>query len=106
MHEIGQISYLRMKRLLNPDKSFKLPAFLTLDPGVGSGLMMWENTAAALNSENKVLTHPSSCDSEETGADKEDHVSMGGFAARKAVSLCDNVSNILAIEYYSAIHAI
>jgi histidine ammonia-lyase len=59
-------------------------------------------TAAALASENKVLCHPSSCDTIPTSANKEDHVSMGGYAARKALQVVDNVETILAIELLCA----
>ena len=105
-YEAGAMSYVRMKRLLNEDKSNGLPAFLVGESGLCSGMMTWENVAAALNSENKVLVHPASCDSAETCADKEDHVSMGGFAARKAVTVCKNVLQILAVELFAAVHAI
>lgn len=54
-------------------------------------MMTWENVAASLVSENKVLVYPASADTAETCADKEDHVSMGNFAARKAVSIAENV---------------
>jgi histidine ammonia-lyase len=68
--------------------------------------MTWENVAASLVSENKVLCHPSSVDSAETCADKEDHVSMGGFAARKAITIAENVTKIIAIELMTACHAL
>ena len=55
-------------------------------------MMTWENVAASLVSENKVLVYPASSDSQETCADKEDHTSMGSFSAKKAVSIADNVS--------------
>lgn len=86
-HEIGSMSFMRSKRMMNPNKSLGMPGFLTLNGGTCSGLMTWENVAASLVSENKVLCHPSSIDSAETCADKEDHVSMGGFAARKAITI-------------------
>ena len=62
--------------------------------------------AAALVSENKVLVHPSSCDSLSTSGAKEDHVSMGGFAARKAIQVVENVEHVLAIEFLCACQAI
>lgn len=65
-------------------------------------MMTWENVAASLVSENKVLVYPASADTAETCADKEDHVSMGNFAARKAVSIAENVSQVLAIELMAA----
>lgn len=105
-HEIGSISFMRLKRMMNPNKSLGLPAFLTQNGGKCSGLMTWENVAASLVSENKVLCHPSSVDSAETCADKEDHVSMGGFAARKAITISENVTKIIAIELMTACHAL
>lgn len=105
-HEIGSMSFVRTKRLLNPSKSLGLPAFLTQTGGRCSGLMTWENVAASLVSENKVLCHPSSVDSAETCADKEDHVSMGAFSARKAVSVSENVLHIICVELLSACHAL
>jgi len=65
-------------------------------------MMTWENVSAALVSENKVLCYPVSADTAETCADKEDHVSMGNFAAHKAVSIAENVSQILAVELLAA----
>lgn len=105
-HEIGSISFMRAKRTMNPNKSLGLPAFLTRNGGKCSGLMTWENVAASLVSENKVLCHPSSVDSAETCADKEDHVSMGGFAARKAITVAENVTKIIAVELMTACHAL
>ena len=105
-HEIGSISFMRAKRTMNPNKSVGMPAFLTAKGGVNSGFMTWENVAASLVGENKVLCHPSSIDSAETCADKEDHVSMGGFAARKAVTVAENVTKIIAIELMAACHGL
>ena len=82
------MSYARIMRILNSDKNYGLPHFLAIgNNGLCSGMMAWENTAASLVSENKVLCHPSSIDSLSTCADKEDHVSMGGFSARKALEV-------------------
>ena len=64
---------------------------------INSGLMIAHVTAAALASENKFLCHPASIDSIPTSTDKEDHVSMGGFATRKCCQLVENMANILAI---------
>jgi histidine ammonia-lyase len=97
---------MRAKRMLNPNKSLNMPAFLTMNGGLNSGLMTWENVAASLISENKVLCHPSSIDTAETCADKEDHVSMGAFAARKAITVSDNVLSVLAFELMTATHAL
>lgn len=92
--------------MLNPNKSLGMPAFLTMRGGSCSGLMTWENVAASLVSENKVLCHPSSIDTAETCADKEDHVSMGAFSARKAVTVADNVISVIAVELLAAAHAL
>jgi len=65
--------------------------------GLNSGFMMSHVTASALVSENKVLCHPSSTDSLTTSAGTEDHVSMGGWAARKALQVVKNVENVLGL---------
>ncbi|MBY8997672.1 MAG: histidine ammonia-lyase, partial [Candidatus Thorarchaeota archaeon] len=96
--EIANISERRINRLVNPHLS-GLPAFLTTEGGLESGMMIAQYTAAALVSENKVLAHPASVDSIPTSADQEDHVSMGTIAARKASSILENVKNVVAIEY-------
>jgi len=103
--ELGGISERRTERLVNPSLS-GLPAFLTEDGGLRSGFMMAHVTAAALASENKSLAHPASVDSITTSANKEDHVSMGPIAARKARSVVANVRRILAIEALAAAQAI
>ena len=91
-HEIGSMSSQRLKRLTNPVKNVDLPAFLTAAGGLCSGMMTWENVAASLVSENKVLCYPASAETAETCADKEDHVSMGSFSARKAQMISENVA--------------
>ncbi|KAH8091126.1 phenylalanine ammonia-lyase [Aureococcus anophagefferens] len=103
--ELANISERRTERLMNPDLS-ELPAFLTADGGFNSGFMIAHCTAAALASENKVLCHPASADSLSTSAAKEDHVSMGGFAARKALDVVANVEHVVAIEILAACQAI
>jgi histidine ammonia-lyase len=102
---LGNISERRIERLVNPDLS-GLPAFLAHDPGLHSGFMIAQVTAASLVSENKVLAHPASVDTVPTSAGKEDHVSMGAHAARKATSIVDNVSRVLAIEALCAAQAL
>jgi histidine ammonia-lyase len=102
VHELGNISYSRIMRLLNKEKNNGLSTFLTYNEGLCSGMMTYENLAASLVSENKVKCHPSSVDSLPTCADKEDHVSMGGYSARKAVSITENVTKIFAVELMSA----
>ncbi|XP_063068176.1 histidine ammonia-lyase-like [Engraulis encrasicolus] len=101
VHELASISERRIERLCNPALS-ELPAFLTKDGGLNSGFMTAHCTAAALVSENKVLCHPSSVDSLSTSAATEDHVSMGGWAARKALRVVEHVEQVLAIELLAA----
>jgi len=103
--EIASISERRIERLMNPVHS-GLPPFLTPDPGVHSGLMMAQVTAAALVSENKVLAHPASVDSIPTEAGQEDHVSMGPIAARKARQVVRHARQVLAIEMLCACQAL
>jgi histidine ammonia-lyase len=102
---LGTISERRIERLCNPALS-DLPAFLTEDAGLNSGFMMAHVTAAALVSENKVLAHPASVDSVPTSAGKEDHVSMGVHAARKAAEIVANVETVVAIELLAAAQAL
>ncbi|MCL2671648.1 MAG: histidine ammonia-lyase [Clostridiales bacterium] len=99
--ELGNISERRISRLLDRSLS-DLPAFLTAYPGVNSGFMILQYTAASLVSENKVLCHPASCDSIPTSANQEDHVSMGTIAARQAREILDNVTHVLAAELLAA----
>lgn len=102
--EIGSISERRIERLVNPSLS-GLPAFLTKQGGIHSGFMIAHCTAAALVSENKVLCSPSSVDSISTSGAKEDHVSMGGFSARKALEVVQHVETIVGIELMAAAQA-
>jgi histidine ammonia-lyase len=99
--ELADISERRLARLLDASLS-GLPGFLTEHGGLNSGLMIIQNTAASLVSENKVLAHPSSVDSIPTSANQEDHVSMGTIGARKAGQICDNVRYVLACELLAA----
>lgn len=103
--EIANISERRVNRLVNPNLS-ELPAFLTTEGGLESGMMIAQYTAAALVSENKILAHPASVDSIPTSADQEDHVSMGTIAARKATNILENAQNVVAIEYMCACQCI
>ena len=75
-----------------------LPAFLTPQPGLNSGFMIPQVTAAALASENKQRADPASVDSIPTSANQEDHVSMAAHAARRLLPMADNVEAVLAIE--------
>jgi histidine ammonia-lyase len=103
--ELGAISERRIEQMVNPDLS-NLPAFLAEEPGLNSGFMMAQTTAAALVSENKTLAHPASVDSIPTSANQEDHVSMAMWAARKARMILENVRNVLAIEFLAGAQAL
>ena len=103
--ELGSISERRTEKLTN-DTFSGLPPFLVANAGLNSGFMMAQVTAAALVSENKVLAHPASVDSIPTSADKEDHVSMGMWAAIKCRQVAANVRQILAIELLAAAQGI
>ena len=83
-----------------------LPAFLTQDSGVNSGLMIPQVTAAALVSENKSLAFPASVDSIPTSAGQEDHVSMAPIAARKAAQIARNAAGVIAVELMAAAEGI
>jgi histidine ammonia-lyase len=96
--ELGSISERRTERLVNPNLSDGLPAFLTTDGGLNSGFMIPQYVAASLVSENKVLAHPASVDTIPTSAGQEDHVSMGNAAGLKAWVVLGNVERTLAIE--------
>lgn len=103
--DLASISERRTARLLTPEQS-GLPAFLVPEPGLHSGLMMAHVTAAALVSECKTLAHPASVDSIPTSAGREDHVSMGTWAARKLGQVVDNLQMVLAVEYMAAAQGI
>jgi histidine ammonia-lyase len=104
-HTAG-ISERRVEYMLDPATSEHLPAFLTKRGGLHSGLMIAQVTAAALVSENKTLAHPASVDSIPTSANKEDYVSMGAYAARKADDVCLNALMVLAVELLCAAQAL
>ncbi|MCA9322241.1 MAG: histidine ammonia-lyase, partial [Planctomycetes bacterium] len=99
--ELASISERRIENMVNPDLS-RLPPFLVNDSGLNSGFMIAQVTAAALVSENKVLSHPASVDSIPTSANKEDHVSMAPIAARKFAEVVNNTTWVLAIELLAA----
>jgi histidine ammonia-lyase len=101
---LANISERRIEQLVNPDLSH-LPAFLTPQPGLNSGLMIAQVAAASLASENKVLAHPASVDTIPTSANQEDHVSMGVTAARKAREIATNTESVLALEWMCAAQA-
>lgn len=103
--ELASISERRIERLVNPQLN-DLPAFLSPDPGLQSGAMIMQYTAASLVSENKTLAHPSSVDSIPSSANQEDHVSMGTIGARHANTIIENVRRVLAIEMICAMQAV
>jgi histidine ammonia-lyase len=104
--ELSNISERRVERLVNPNLSDGLPAFLTTDGGLNSGFMIPQYVAAALVSENKTLCHPASVDSIPTSAGQEDHVSMGNAAGLKAWQVLANVERALAIELLAGAQAV
>ena len=106
MTTVGTISERRTDRFMTPQGSRGLPPFLADDPGLESGFMMVQVTASALASECKSLSFPASVDTIPTSAGKEDHVSMGPIAARKARQVVNNVATILAIEAACAARAL
>ncbi|MFN8829277.1 MAG: histidine ammonia-lyase [Labrys sp. (in: a-proteobacteria)] len=99
--EIGSISERRIAMLVDPALS-RLPAFLTPRPGLNSGFMIPQVTAAALVSENKQRATPSSVDSIPTSANQEDHVSMAAHGARRLLSMTENAQGVIAIELLAA----
>jgi len=103
--ELANISERRTQMLLDLHHNRGLPQSLTTRPGVNSGLMIAQYTAASLVSENKVLAHPASVDSIPTSANSEDHVSMSTHAARKARTILANVQAVIAIELLTAAQA-
>ncbi len=103
--EIANLSERRIALMTDPKLS-GLPAFLAEDPGLQSGFMIAQVTAAALVSENKTLAHPASVDSVPTSAGQEDHVSMATWAARKAGLVARNTTAVVAVELLAARRAI
>ncbi len=104
--ELANISERRTQMMLDGDHNRGLPQNLTTRPGVNSGLMILQYTAASIVSENKVLAHPASVDSIPTGANTEDHVSMSTYAARKLRTVLSNAQSVLAIELLTAAQAV
>jgi histidine ammonia-lyase len=106
MTEIASISERRTDRILDPDRSSGLTPFLASRPGLNSGYMIAQYTAAALVAENRVFAHPASVDSVPTSGLQEDHVSMGWGAGRKLGSILDNTLHVLAVEMLCAAEGI
>ena len=99
--EIGSLAERRIAMLVDPALS-GLPAFLTPKPGLNSGFMIPQVTAAALVSENKQCAYPASVDSIPTSANQEDHVSMAAHGARRLIAMAENVGAVLGIELLAA----
>ena len=99
--EIGSLAERRIAMLVDPALS-GLPAFLTPRPGLNSGFMIAQVTAAALVAENKQRAHPASVDSIPTSANQEDHVSMAAHGARRLMDMADNCRAIIGIELLAA----
>jgi len=103
--EMGSLSERRIALLI--DHHFSgLPSYLVNNPGINSGFMGAQITAAALVSENKCLAHPASIDSIPTAANQEDHVSMATYGARRLLTMTENAANIVAIELLAACQGI
>lgn len=104
--DVGSIAERRVDRLLDANRSDGLPPFLGEDPGVDSGLMIAQYSAAALVAENRRLAAPASVDTIPTSAMQEDHVSMGWAATRKLRTLLTNLEGIVAVELLAAARAL
>jgi histidine ammonia-lyase len=104
--ELANISERRLERLVNPNLSDGLPAFLTTDGGLNSGFMIPQYVAASLVGENKSLCHPASVDSIPTSAGQEDHVSMGNASGLKAWQVLANAERAVAIELLAGAQAV
>jgi histidine ammonia-lyase len=103
LNELGSISERRTYKLVSGTRN--LPSFLVAKPGVNSGFMIPQYTAAAIASQSKTLCMPSSADTIPTSQGQEDHVSMGANAATKLVRVVENTERILAIELFNAAQA-
>lgn len=105
--DLGNMSERRIAKLVDKSEvTLPYPPFLTEKGGVNSGFMLLQYTAAALTSENKTFSHPSSTDNIPSSGNVEDHVSMGPNAARHVLEILKNLSVILAIELMSAAQAV
>jgi len=102
--ELGNISERRTYQLLSGKRN--LPAFLVANPGLNSGFMIPQYTAASIVNQNKQLCTPASVDSIESSQGQEDHVSMGANAATKAFKVVQNLERILSIELFNAAQAL
>ncbi|MBP3725886.1 MAG: histidine ammonia-lyase [Bacteroidaceae bacterium] len=104
LNELGAISERRTYKLVGGTRN--LPSFLAAHPGLNSGFMIPQYTAAAIASQNKMLCMPASADTIPTSQGQEDHVSMGANAATKLVKVVENTERILAIELFNATQAL
>jgi histidine ammonia-lyase len=104
LSELGNISERRTFQLISGARN--LPPFLTANPGLNSGFMIPQYTAASIVSQNKQLCTPASVDSIVSSNGQEDHVSMGANSATKLLKICYNLETILAIEYMNATQAL
>jgi histidine ammonia-lyase len=104
MAELGSISERRTYQLISGLRG--LPAFLVNNPGLNSGFMITQYTAASIVSQNKQLASPASIDSIVSSNGQEDHVSMGANSATKCLRILDNIETILAIELMNASQAL
>ena len=104
MSELASISERRTYQLIHGLRG--LPKYLVANPGLNSGFMIPQYTAASIVSQNKGLCHPASCDSIPSSQGQEDHVSMGSNSATKLVRVVDNVETVLAIELFNAAQAL
>lgn len=102
--EIGSIAERRVYKLISGER--ELPPFLVANPGLNSGFMIPQYTAASIVSQNKQLCSPASIDSISSSNEQEDHVSMGANAATKLIRITDNLERILAIELFTAMQAL
>jgi histidine ammonia-lyase len=102
--ELGSISERRVYRLIAGQRD--LPEFLVANPGLNSGFMIPQYTAASIVSQNKQLCTPSSVDSIPSSNEQEDHVSMGANGATKLLRVAENLEKIIAIELFTAIQAL
>ncbi len=104
LSELANISERRIFRLISGQRN--LPKFLVAKPGLNSGFMIPQYTAASIVSQNKGFCWPASCDSIPSSQGQEDHVSMGSNSATKLVRVADNVETVLAIELFNAAQAL
>jgi len=102
--ELGSISERRIYRLIAGQR--ELPEFLVANPGLNSGFMIPQYTAASIVSQNKQLCTPSSVDSIPSSNEQEDHVSMGANGATKLLRVAENLEKIIAIELFTAVQAL